>query len=56
MKSDHDYVRKRNKLIRIAEKNTSAKLGELPDQEEWDRVFIREMDRLAVEALRRAWR
>ena len=49
MYSDHEYVRKRNKLIRVAEKTTTAKLGALPDLDEWDRVFINEMDRLSVE-------
>jgi hypothetical protein len=45
-----EYVKKRDRLIKVAEKNTKALLGDLPDPEEWDRTFINEMDRLAVDA------
>jgi hypothetical protein len=44
-----EYVRSRNKLIMRAAKFADNETGN-PLDPDWDRIFIREMDRLAVES------
>jgi hypothetical protein len=45
---DCEYVRRRNRLIKLASKLASDECGE-DDPNAWTRIFAREMDRLSAE-------
>ena len=49
LNANKEYERNRDKLIPIAERYTNLLLNNDVRHEEWGRVFILKMDRLAVE-------